>query len=134
MRLNADWIYHILAHPDKCRQFDTVTVYYYSHSTVAGGFEVISWQTRFTPRTLLHIFATTSTRNFWSKKYLENNNNNKSLEIINLVCFPNHKRWNIRYNATIFFVHAKLIKYCKRNKMISLFNHLKVNIQVRWRA
>ena len=43
------------------------TICSYSHSTVAGGLDVMSWQTRFMPRTLLQILFTTSTRNAWSK-------------------------------------------------------------------
>jgi len=69
-RLHVNWwaatatvVKHI--NPNKSGNSELIRVY--SHSTVAGGFDVMSWQTRFTPRTLLHIFPTTSTRDLWSK-------------------------------------------------------------------
>ena len=52
-----------LSHPTSQHK----TICSYSHSTVAGGLDVMSWQTRFMPRTLLQILFTTSTRNAWSK-------------------------------------------------------------------
>ena len=45
----------------------------HSHSIVPGGFDVMSYTTRFTPRTPLQMRDATSCRNFGSKGYLHMN-------------------------------------------------------------